>query len=256
MSNTLKIERVAISSLQLDPSNARKHDSKNLDAIKGSLAKFGQQKPIVVDNKNIVLAGNGTLEAAKALGWDKIDVVRTELEGSEAIAYAIADNRASELAAWDEDVLTKTLQGLKDENFDLGAIGFDSDYLEDLLSVGGGLSDDGDYTKKIKSPIYHPTGEKPSISSLLDREKTENLIKKIEASHVEPAIKDFLRSAAFRHNVFNYQLIAEYYAHAPKEVQELFEESALVIIDFEKAIENGFVVLSKDLAKTFEDAHA
>lgn len=91
----MQVENVAISALAFDPANARKHDTKNLEAIKGSLARFGQQKPIVVGKGNCVIAGNGTLEAAKALGWDKIDVVRTELEGSEATAFAIACEKTS-----------------------------------------------------------------------------------------------------------------------------------------------------------------
>lgn len=74
----MQIEEVAIASLAFDPSNARKHSVKNLDAIKGSLAKFGQQKPIVISN-GVVVAGNGTLEAARSLGWESIRAV-TSLE--------------------------------------------------------------------------------------------------------------------------------------------------------------------------------
>lgn len=118
-----------ISDLHFDPANARKHSEKNLSAIKGSLAKFGQQKPIVVDKNNVVIAGNGTLQAAKSLGWDSISAVKTELEGAEAIAFALADNRTAELAEWDIDPLNKTLQSLKDIDFDLGAIGFDDDFM-------------------------------------------------------------------------------------------------------------------------------
>lgn len=111
-----------------DPSNARKHDQKNLDSIKGSLAKFGQQKPIVVDYKNIVIAGNGTLAAAKELGWDEIDIVRTDLKGSELTAYGLADNRTGELASWDMEALTAHLDALKAEDFDLDSIGFDDSF--------------------------------------------------------------------------------------------------------------------------------
>lgn len=129
----MQIQSVALSELNLDPSNVRKHDGKNLGAIKGSLAKFGQQKPIVVDAKGIILAGNGTYAAAKELGWDKIDVVRTDLEGPEAIAYAIADNRSSELAEWDIAGLGKELEALDAIGFDLEAIGFDEDDLAKML---------------------------------------------------------------------------------------------------------------------------
>jgi DNA modification methylase len=131
----LKIESVKIADLVLDPSNARAHNPKNLEAIKGSLAKFGMQKPIVVGKGNVVIAGNGTLEGAKALGWTEIDVVRTKLEGPEAIAYAIADNRTGELAEWDAGVLSETLKALDAIDFDLGAIGFDKDDLESMIAT-------------------------------------------------------------------------------------------------------------------------
>lgn len=119
------IEKIPIEKLILDPCNVRKHNEKNLHAIKGSLARFGQTKPIVVNNENIVIAGNGTLEAARALGWSEINIVRTTLAGAEATAYAIADNRTSELASWDMDSLRLQLEGLEGEGFDLSEIGFD-----------------------------------------------------------------------------------------------------------------------------------
>ena len=115
----MKTERVPIDSVKLDPANVRRHGEKNLSAIKSSLSRFGQQKPIVVDADGIVRAGNGTWTAAKALGWKEITVVRTELKGSEATAYAIADNRTGELAEWDEDALAQTLAALQIEDEEL-----------------------------------------------------------------------------------------------------------------------------------------
>jgi len=140
----MQIQSIEISKLIPDPSNARKHSAKNLDAIKGSLAKFGQQKPIVVGKDNVVIAGNGTLEAAKALGWDKINTVRTELTGPEAIAFAIADNRSGELAEWDLENLGASLKALGDMDFDLSAIGFDEKDLAKLVpeQIKAGLIDD------------------------------------------------------------------------------------------------------------------
>ena len=81
-----------------DPANARKHSSRNLSAIKASLLRFGQQKPIVVDSQGVIIAGNGTWEAAKALGWKTIEVKVSQLEGSDRSAYAIADNKTAALA--------------------------------------------------------------------------------------------------------------------------------------------------------------
>ena len=121
----MKIESILIIDLHLDPANARKHNDKNLSAIAASLKKFGQQKPIVIDKNNVVIAGNGTLEAAKSLKWEKINAVRTDLKGTEAIAFALADNKTAELAEWDDDILSKTLESLLTEGFDIQEVGFD-----------------------------------------------------------------------------------------------------------------------------------
>lgn len=129
----MKIETCKIADLSLDPANVRKHSPKNIDAIKASLRRFGQQKPIVVDAKGVVLAGNGTLTAARDLGWSEIQIVRTTLEGTQATAFGIADNRSAELAEWDEK-LTEVLASLKAEDFPLYEIGFDANDLDDLLN--------------------------------------------------------------------------------------------------------------------------
>lgn len=123
-----------VSELASDPANARKHDDRNIEAIKASLQRFGQQKPIVVDSSGVVRAGNGTLQAAKALGWGTIECVITDLKGAEATAYAIADNRSAELAEWDDDVLAATLQSLEAEDASLLLdAGYDQEQLKTLL---------------------------------------------------------------------------------------------------------------------------
>lgn len=132
----MKTETVDIATLNTDPANVRKHGPRNLDTIKASLKKFGQQKPIVIGKDGVVVAGNGTLDAARELGWDKLDVVRTKLTGTDAAAYAIADNRTAELAEWDNDALAKMLSGMKaDEDFDHLVAGFTDDDLENLTGV-------------------------------------------------------------------------------------------------------------------------
>lgn len=115
----LKVESVTLASLGLDPRNARKHGERNMDSIKSSLKRFGQQKPIVVDADGVIIAGNGTFAAAQSLGWTSIDVVRTKLRGAEARAFAIADNRTGELAEWDAAELRAQLDELEAEGFDL-----------------------------------------------------------------------------------------------------------------------------------------
>jgi ParB-like chromosome segregation protein Spo0J len=122
----------AIKELVYDPNNAREHGDKNLEYIKGSLTKFGQQKPIVITEDGVVVAGNGTLEAAKDLGWEKINVVETKLDPMLQTAYALADNRTNETSEWNKEILAQTLQSLREEDFELGDIGFDIDSLVDM----------------------------------------------------------------------------------------------------------------------------
>lgn len=112
---TLTVEKMEIAGLSADPGNVRRHSVRNLEAITASLRRFGQQKPIVVDAHNVVRAGNGTLEAARKLGWKEIAVVRTALAGADAVAYAIADNRTAELARWDTDSLSGQLAAMDEE---------------------------------------------------------------------------------------------------------------------------------------------
>jgi ParB-like chromosome segregation protein Spo0J len=127
----MDIIKMEIVKLANDPNNARRHPEKNLKAIKGSLAKFGQQKPIVIDTKNVVIAGNGTLEAAKELGWTHINVVVTELDELGKMAFALADNKTSELGVWDDDILKYQLDWLDKQDFDIGDIGFGDFSLDD-----------------------------------------------------------------------------------------------------------------------------
>lgn len=129
----LLVESVPTDSLHQDPANARRHPERNMAAIKASLARFGQQTPLVVDAHGIVRKGNGTLQAAIELGWDRVDIVRTPLAGSEATAYAIADNRTGELAEWDDTALTETLRALQSEDFDLTAVGYRDDEVDALI---------------------------------------------------------------------------------------------------------------------------
>ena len=123
---------VPLDSLTLDPNNARKHSKRNIAAIAGSLEKFGQRKPIVVHGSKVI-AGNGTVEAARSLGWIEIDVARVPDDWSEdeAKAYALADNRSAELAEWDEPVLAGQLLELDASGWDLSALGFDALNAED-----------------------------------------------------------------------------------------------------------------------------
>jgi hypothetical protein len=118
---------------------------------------------------------------------------------------------------------------------------------------GEEISDNSEnkYTLKIEAPIYEPKNAKPHILELYDYSKTVRLITEINNSDIPDDEKKFLIEAAKRHTVFNYEKIADYYAHSSKEMQHLMEKSALVIIDFEKAIEYGYVKLCDEIRNQY-----
>ena len=116
---------------------------------------------------------------------------------------------------------------------------------------GREVQEDDKYTLKIETPIYEPKNAKPHLLELCDKTKTNRLLKEIDASSVSNEEKMFLIDASRRHNVFNYEKIADYYAHSNKEMQELMEKSALVIIDFEKAIQLNYVKLCEEIKNQY-----
>ena len=113
---------------------------------------------------------------------------------------------------------------------------------------------DNKYSKKVSKPQYLPSQKKPNIAEWYNIEKYSKLIRAINKSKVSDEEKVFLKLAATRHIVFNYGKIADYYAHSDTEVQKLMEDSALVIIDIDDAIANGYVKLSTQIDKILEES--
>lgn len=255
-----------VAELRLWPKNPRKNDGA-VEQIAASIARFGFAAPVVVQKSTgFVLCGNTRLKAARHLGLAEVPARVLDLSDAEAEALAIADNKLGELADWDAEALAAILRDLDAQGAETKGLGFTDDELARMLeglageegkdgaSSGDGGEDakpeaDSPYTKKIKLPLYEPKGEKPEIGDLFDDSKAASLCAAIDASGVPKEIAAFLKHAAQRHTSFNFRQIAEYYCHAPPSVQRLMEDSGLVIIDFDKAIENGFVRLSERLAK-------
>lgn len=114
--------------------------------------------------------------------------------------------------------------------------------------------EDKKYSKITRIPQYEITGTKPQIAELYNSKKYSELMYKINNSSVSSEEKEFLKKAATRHIIFNYAQIAEYYAQASKEMQELMEESALVLIDIDDAIANGYLKLSKTINNIIQES--
>lgn len=103
-----------IDMLVLDPKNARAHGAESIESIKSSVRTFQQLKPVVFNLKTgYVLAGNGTVMAARAMGYQYLAAVRVELDPRQATGYAIADNRTAELSSWNDSSLALALAELK-----------------------------------------------------------------------------------------------------------------------------------------------
>lgn len=111
------------------------------------------------------------------------------------------------------------------------------------------------YTRKIQSPIYEPKNIKPQLSDIYDTTKRDILLLEINKSNQPEIIKDFLRSAAERHTAFNFTKIADYYAHSSPDLKNMLEDSALVILDYDKAVRLGFAAYEKDVYTVIDDLH-
>ena len=238
--------------------NNPRHNDDAVDKVAASIKEFGFKVPIVIDKDNVVVTGHTRLLASKKLGLQEVPcVIADDLSPAQIKAFRIADNKVSEYAQWDEDMLKVELEELEEMNFDLDSVSIDfSDFdmaldLEDTEE--GQEQEENIYTKEINIPQYEITGECPKLEELVNEEKTKSLIERIEKSDIPNDIKEFLIKASYRHLAFNYQNVAEYYAHADKEVQELMEESALVIIDYNDAIRNGYVQIKKAIDSIVEE---
>lgn len=127
---------------------------------------------------------------------------------------------------------------------------------EDDSAKKNPMGDDTKYSRAIRVPQYEPKNEKPELESVYDLTKYSKLVAKINKSGVTEEEKKFLKFAATRHIVFTYSKIADYYAYASAEMQALMEESALVILDIDDAIANGYVALSEKMKQLIDEEKA
>lgn len=247
-----KIEQWSIDKLLPYARNSRTHSEEQIAQIAGSIKAFGFTNPILVGADGVIVAGHGRLSAARKLGLDKVPVIVLDhLSETERRALVIADNKLALNAGWNMDMLSLEIQELKESDFNIDLLGFDEEELDELLD--NELESDNPYTNKIEAPSYEPSNEKPDVKDLYDDAKAFEIIEAIKKANIPQAEKDFLMLTAGRHVILNFQKIADYYAHSEKPVQELMELSALVIVDFDSAIKNGWVNLSKRLEEMYDE---
>jgi hypothetical protein len=250
--DTMKIVQKPVDTLIPYINNSRIHSDSQVAQIAASIKEFGWTNPILIDGENGIIAGHGRLMAARKLGYTEVPTIELkDLTETQRKAYIIADNKLALNADWDNEILALELAELGDMGFDLDVTGFAADEIAELLSPEDD-EDDSKYSKKIDAPVYEPTGDCPPILELYDKTKYEELTAKIyQEDSIDSEIKDFLLAAAARHIRFDFEQIAEFYAHAPPDIQQLMEDSALVIVDFEKAIAGGYVKLSQVIGNIY-----
>lgn len=226
--------------------NPRNNDNA-VEAVANSIKEFGFKVPIVIDKNKVIVAGHTRLKAAQKLGLEKVPcIIADDLTPEQIDAFRLADNKTGELAEWNDELLQLELNKLN------GIIQMDQFGFSELEEELNELDHDNPYSQDVKIPHYEPTGEKVAVSDLCDETKTNQLIEEIESAKIPEDIKHFLRMAAYRHTVFNFKKIAEYYSNANEDIQELFEKSALVIVDMNDAMANGWIKLTKTIEELIE----
>lgn len=256
--------------LQQLPRNPNLGDADSLDS---SLSEFGWIDGIVVHD-GVVVAGNHRLEQAAERGetglpgYDLTAVV-PDLPAARRMAMALAHNRTTRAGRNDTELLVEALTPIAAVDVELADVAGYNDlsgaeyrrllaeaYRLDLPLPSSLEPEPENYSRRIESPVYEPTGERPPLDELVDVERRDALLAEIDesesAGEIPGDVARFLRLAAERHTVFRFDRIAEFYAHADSPTQLLMERSALVIIDFDQAIELGYVRLTERLADQFD----
>ncbi len=109
-----RIERTPIDQLRLYAANVRTHPEKQIELLKWSIKRFGFMNPVLIDRDNLVIAGHGRIEAAQQLGHTSVPAVTVDLDERAKRSFRLVDNKAVELAGWDEVLLALELQDLSD----------------------------------------------------------------------------------------------------------------------------------------------
>lgn len=253
-------ETIQLSTIKGNPRNPRKISGEQLDKLCESIKRdpqFMKLRPIVVDGEGMILGGNQRYTACKKLGMREVPkewiVKAGDLSEEQRKRFILVDNAPEGMTGdWDFEMLEAD---------------FGREFLESMAMdivweagnphVGGSgeatTQEPDAYVKTVTAPVYEITGEKPNTTDLCKTDRRDKLVSQIETTRGLPEdIKGFLLRAAERHTVFDFRNIAEFYAHSDKKVQRLFEASGLVIIDFDKAIEHGYVLLTKNMEGLYD----
>ena len=146
----MELKRMKMTEISHHPQNVRIHTKRNLELLKNSLSTFGLYKPILVQKSTkYIIAGNGTYQAAQALGWEQIDCNLIDVNDEQAKTILIMDNRSSDLSEMDEKAVLDLLKDFDQNSLDLS--GYDDKEIDKMLQFQEGtLFEDENKEKKSK----------------------------------------------------------------------------------------------------------
>lgn len=279
----MKTEEIKLSQITENAGNPRTITEEKFKKLVKSLLVFPRMlslRPIVVDSQMNVLGGNMRTRALCHIVSMTPENIKDVLDADQRLTDSEKRLIAHYWSLWKEQptatiVMASDLTEAQKKEFiikdNVGFGDWDTDALKDWgmedwqlegknpAEEENGVADDNsdnNYERKIVAPIYEPQDGDISIGDCYDTSKTDSLISAIEDSpDLDEPTKAFLKVAAYRHVKFNYEKVADFYAKAPEEVQRFMEDSALVIVDIDKAIEDGFVKISKDFMEQYGKEH-
>lgn len=259
------LRMVPASDLRPNPKNWRTHPKAQQDALRGVLAEVGFADACLArelpDGSLMLIDGH---LRAETLGDGEVPVLILDVNEAEADKLLATLDPLAAMAESDAAKLDELLR-----NIDTGSVALQEMLAATAAQAGlyESLSDSGDegsessdsdeaenpYTDKVEVPPYAKIGDKPELSQCYDDEYCNKLLSAIDDSDLPETEKHFLRAAAHRHVVFNFQEIANFYAHSEAHVQQLMEDSALVIVDLDAAIKNGWTRLGQALDAAYSE---
>ena len=231
----MKIEKVKISLVKTNPNNPRIIKDNKFKKLVQSIKDFPQMlniRPIVVNDKMIVLGGNMRLKACVEAGMKEVPII-------------IADNLTEEQQ---REFLIKDNVSGGEWDFEMLANEWDVEQLEDWgldVPITKDLNEEDLFD--IEIPFYTPSQIVPNINELANLDKTKLLIDKINLLEIDNKLKEILKARASFFTDFNFQKIADYYDKQNQEVKELFKDLGMIILAPKEALKRGFVELSESV---------
>lgn len=171
--------KMNISDLRHPEKNVRKHPQKQIKEMMRSVDKFGQYRPVVVDENNVILAGNGLVIAMREMGKTEIDVLKYDnLSENDKKKLMIADNQTASLGVDDYGAIEEIIRSL-DGDFDVP--GYDEESINMLIEESTAV------VEQVKSYGIYPTEEVEQLRRV-EQERADNGIPQVEQTYERPSV--------------------------------------------------------------------